>query len=46
MKIVRKEAFNIALNQLCRRLCHAVRAQMCQINALATRLECFRAGLF
>src|ERR1039457_6676449 len=31
-KIVRKNAAYTALNQLCRRLSHAVRAQMCQIS--------------
>src|ERR1017187_2746721 len=45
VKIVRKKAANIALNQLCRRLCHAVRAQMCQISTLGDQTRVLPCGL-
>ena len=40
-----KRLANIALNQLCRRLCHAVRAQMCQISTLGDQTRVLPCGL-
>ena len=45
MNIVRKKAANVASNQLCPRLCHAVRAQMCQFSSLGDQTRVLPCGL-